>query len=364
MLGGKGDLLGLIRDPPAARGNMPALARDSGAGSSSYNDYDTSIADAACAWLAEKAGRGGGDKPWVLFVSFVRPHFPLIAPPEFFARYRPQDMPWPRLYDEGSRPTHPVLQALKRCMNYDDYFDEEAVRRALAAYYALVTFLDHNVGRVLGALEAAGLTGDTRVIYTSDHGDNLGVRGLWGKSVMYDESVAVPFIASGPDIPAGRTVDTPVSLIDLYRTILDGAGVPPAPEDAGLPSRSIWPIIAGERPDRDILSEYHAAGSCTGMFMLRHGRWKYIHHAGHRPELFDLEADPGETRDLAKDPAHAGVLALCEARLRAMLDPEAVNAQAFADQRRTMEENGGREAILARGDFGYTPAPGEKAKFA
>jgi choline-sulfatase len=361
VLDGVGDLLGMIRNPPAPRGNMPALARESGAGSSSYNDYDDRITRAACDWLRDRA-KTQGDKPWVLFVSWVRPHFPLVAPEEFYRLYPPDSVPWPRLYDR--KPTHPAVQALRGCMNYDDYFDEESVRRAVAAYYALVTFLDDNIGKVLRALEEAGLAESTRVIYTSDHGDNLGARGLWGKSVMYEESVAVPLIMTGADAAPGSVVDTPVSLIDLYPTILEGVGCPAHPDDSDLPARSLWRIAAGERPDRAVLSEYHAAASVTGSFMLRHGRWKYVYHVGYRPELFDLEGDPGETRDLAEDPAHAGVLAECEARLRSMLDPEAVNARAFADQARRIAAHGGVEKIMARGDFGYTPAPGEKPAFA
>jgi choline-sulfatase len=363
VLNGIGDLLGLIRNPPAMRGNMPALALEAGCGQSSYNDYDREIAEAACSWLAAR-GREPSDKPWVLFVSFVRPHFPLVAPEEFYALYPPQDMPWPRLYDERERPTHPVVRALYDCMNYDEFFDAESVRRAIAAYYALVTFLDDNIGRVLRALDGSGLGASTRVIYTSDHGDNLGNRGLWGKSVMYEESAAVPFIVSGPDIAAGGLVDQPISLIDLYGSILDAVGAADAPEDQGLPTRSFWPLIGGAKVDRTILSEYHAAASVTGIFMIRHGRWKYTYYVGERPELFDLHADPGETTDLAADPTCAPVLAELEARLRAICDPEAVSAQAFADQREKIVRFGGVEAVKARGDFGYTPAPGEKPGFA
>ena len=123
----------------------------------------------------------------MLFVWFVRPHFPLIPPPEFFALYSLDRMPWPRLYDKLKRPSHPAIKALKSVMNYDDFFDERQVRTAVAAYYGLVSFLDDNIGKVLCALEDSGLAGDTRVIYTSDHGDNLGNRGLWGKSVMYED---------------------------------------------------------------------------------------------------------------------------------------------------------------------------------
>ena len=131
-----------------------------------------------------------------------------------------------------------------------------------------------------------------------------------------------------------------------------------------LPSQSIWPLIAGERPDRTVLCEYHAAASITGSFMIRHGRWKFTYYVGYPPELFDLEHDPGETADLAADPAFERVLKDCEARLRSLCDPELVNARAFRDQEKRIAEHGGVAAILRRGDFGYTPAPGEKPGFA
>jgi choline-sulfatase len=360
VLDGKGDLIGALRDPPPRRGSMPAFAASAGPGESSYNQYDRDVTEAACRWLSEASSRNGEGKPWTLFVSLVRPHFPLTAPPEFFALYDPKTMPLPRLYDEAARPRHPAVKALRSIMDYDDYFEnEDAVRLAVASYYALVSFLDSNVGKILSALEAAGLSETTRVIYTSDHGENLGSRSLWGKSVMYDESAAVPFIAAGPEIEAG-SVDTPISLVDCYRSIQEAVGCPLAPEDEALPSRSIWAIANGDAPDRSVLSEYHAAASVTGTFMIRHGRWKYIHHVGFRPELFDMEADPGETEDLAEDPARADILAECEARLRTICDPDLVDAQAFEDQRRLIAAHGGREAVINRGDYSYTPAPGEK----
>ena len=360
VLDGRGDLIGMLREPPARRGSTPALAASAGPGRSAYNDYDVDIATAACRWIATEGTRHG-DKPWALFVSFVRPHFPLTPPPEFFKLYPPERMPLPRLYGEAARPRHPAVAALRSIMDYDDHFaDAAAVKRAIASYYGLVSFLDNNIGKVLAALEATGAAAATRVIYTSDHGDNLGTRGLWGKSVMYEESAAVPLIVAGPGVPAGAVVATPVSLVDGHRSILEAVGCPLAAEDEALPSRSLWAIAAGQRPERTVLSEYHAAGSITGSFMIRHGRWKYVHHVGFRSELFDLEADPGETTDLAERPDLASVLAECEARLRALCDPAAVNAEAFADQRRRIAEHGGRNAILARGDYSYTPAPGEK----
>jgi choline-sulfatase len=362
VLNGIGDLIGMLREPPAHRGSVPALAKDAGPGKSTYNDYDSAIAAAAREWIANEGRRG--EKPWVLFVSFVRPHFPLTPPPEFYELYAPDRMPMPRLYDAANHPSHPAVAALKSVMNYDDYFEsEQAVRRAVASYYALVSFLDHNIGQVIAAIKAAGLTDSTRVIYTSDHGDNLGARGLWGKSVMYEESAAIPMIIAGPGVAPAAVIDTPVSLIDCYRSVLEAVGCPLSAEDRALPSQSLWEIAAGAKPDRHVLSEYHAVASITGSFMIRHGRWKYIHHVGYRPELFDLERDPGETTDVAERPDVAPVLAACKAALLRICDPEAVSAEAFADQRRRIVSHGGREAIMTSGDYGYTPAPGEKPVF-
>lgn len=360
VLDGKGDLIGALRDPPPTRGSAPAFAKSAGAGQSSYNDYDRDVTAAACNWLRSAKAKAG-NKPWALFVSLVRPHFPLTAPPEFFALYDPAKLPLPRLYGDAHRPRHPAVAAIRGNMRYDDFFESEAqVRLAIASYYAIVSYLDDNIGKILAALEGAGLAGNTRVIYTSDHGENLGCRTMWGKSVMYEESAAIPFIMAGPDVTQGAVVDTPVSLVDCYRSIAEAVGCALPPEDATLPSHSLWAMAAGAKPERTVLSEYHAAGSITGTFMIRHGRWKYIHHVGFRPELFDLEADPGETRDLAEAPGMAGVLVECEAALRRICDPDAVNAQAFADQRALIAAHGGREAIIARGDYSYTPAPGEK----
>ena len=126
---------------------------------------------------------------------------------------------------------------------------------------------------------------------------------------------------------------------------------------------SLFAIAQGEQPARTVMSEYHAYASRAGAFMIRRGAHKYIHHVGNPPQLFDLAADPDEVHDLAADPASVKVLAACEADLRAICNPEAVDALAKRDQGERIERNGGREKILARGSFGNTPAPGEKPVF-
>jgi choline-sulfatase len=134
--------------------------------------------------------------------------------------------------------------------------------------------------------------------------------------------------------------------------------------EQALPGKSLVDLAWNDQPERVAFGEYHAAGSITAMYLVRKGRWKYIHHVGYAPELFDLQDDPGETRDLAQDDKHAHVLAMMDAELRKIVDPEAVNARAFADQKAKIDHFGGVEALIKRGDFGYSPAPGQRAVFA
>jgi choline-sulfatase len=210
---------------------------------------------------------------------------------------------------------------------------------------------------VLRALERSGLAGDTRVVYTSDHGDNVGARGLWGKSTFYEESAGVPLILAGEGVPAAATRDAPASHVDVYPFVFECVGAPVPPDDA-RPGISLARLALGERPDRAVLSEYHAIGSVAGAFMLRDGDYKYVHYVAYRPQLFDLARDPGELVDVAGDPAYAPVLDRLRRRLHGICDPVAVDARAKRRQAELLARFGGREAALARGDLGFTPAPG------
>jgi len=357
---GKGDLLGLIRDDMPHRGNSKKMAAMAGPGESTYTFYDKDICSRAQVWLREQAPRLRG-KPWVLFVSWVAPHFPLTAPPEHYYRYWGRQLPMPKLYAREQRPTHPYLVDYGRNFNYDDYFkSEEDVKRALCGYFGLVSYLDENLGKVLAALDDSGQADDTVVLYTSDHGDNLGARGLWGKSTMFEEIAGVPMLLAGPGVPAGKVVRTPVSHVDAFPTIVEAAG---EAMPAGFPGVSLVDVAHGYVPERTVLSEYHGMGSSTGAFAIRNGRWKYIHYAKYLPQLFDLETDPDETRDLAADPALGSVLKACRERLYTICDPQDVDRRARARQAELLAANGGREAVIRRGDFGFTPAPGTAANF-
>lgn len=361
VIDGLGDLMGLVRDELPVRGNAGKMARLAGPGESSYTLYDREIAARAQIWLREEAPKHR-DRPWVLFVSFVAPHFPLTAPPEWYYHYYTHpELPMPKNWDRLDE--HPFMRDYARSFNYGDYFeDADHIRRGVAGYFGLCSFLDEQIGKVLRTLEDAGLAETTRVVYTSDHGDNLGARGLWGKSNMYEESAAVPLIVAGRDIPQGRRVRDAVSLLDLYPFIMSAVGARQE-IDPDHPGVSLERLAAGARPDRTVLSEYHGMGSRTGAFMIRNGRFKYVHYVAYPPQLFDLEADPEELSDLAHHPDYREVLRACEARLRSLLDPEAVDRQAKTRQRARLERHGGRAAVIARGDLGFSPPPGVAADF-
>jgi choline-sulfatase len=232
------------------------------------------------------------------------------------------------------------------------------VKRALAAYFGSVSFLDHNVGRVLGALEAAGLANSTRVLYGSDHGENLGARGLWAKSTLFEESAGIPLIMAGPDVPERRVIREPVSLVDVFPTVLECAGVERVKDEADLPGASLLAAANHKLPTRTVLSEYHAVASPSGSFMIRRGRFKLIYYCGYDAMLFDLENDPYERHDLAARPEYKEALAACEAELRATVNPETIDRLARADQRAMIERLGGKEAIMQRGAVRHSPPPG------
>lgn len=353
---GTGWLSSLLRDPPVPLEGADDMAGTIGRGESRYTNYDRKITELACDWIADAARRGHA-KPWVLYIGLVAPHFPLVAPEEFYDLYSDDEIPPPRQYSEAERPRHPVLDALRKWSNYDDYFDAEKVRTARRAYYGLCSFLDDNIGKIMAAVAQAGLEPSTRVIYTSDHGDNIGHRGLWGKSVMYEESVAVPLVMRGPDIPAGETIRTPVSLVDLHPTLVEFAGEPRHPDDRDLPGSALSGFLGAPDADRAVFSEYHDWSSITGMFMLRKGPWKLVAYPGYPSQLFNLDRDPEEREDLAGDGDLRAVLSSMETALSGVVDADAVNRLAFAEQSEKIRRLGGRAKILEVPDQAFTPPP-------
>jgi choline-sulfatase len=349
-IAGRGDLRGIAQRPEGRVPTVPGFNAilDAGPGETDYTRYDRSVTDAAVRFLADD----DGDRPFALMVSFVAPHFPLVAPAEFFDLYGDPDLELPP--DGLGAWDHPAVHVFRKSFGIDRRFSEHERRRALRAYLALCSFMDANVGAVLAALDSSGHIDDTLVMYTSDHGESAGAHGLWFKHLMNEESVRVPLLLAGPGI-THDVINTPVSHIDLVPTLLAAAQIEPRDSEE-LPGISLLDHDALEASDRAVFAEYHANGSVAASFMLRRDRYKYIEYVGERPQLFDLDADPGEMSDLSRHPDSIGVVADCATRLRRICDPEAVDALAHLDQARRVDEVGGVEAA-ADHTVAYTPVP-------
>ncbi len=320
-------------DPDSPEGTAISIAR-SGPGQSGYETVDDAITEAALERIdALAASRAAGDDtPFMLGVGFVLPHCPFVARKEDYERFEGR-VGLPAIPRADPASEHPWITRWREYAHIDHPSDADVIR-ARTAYYGLVYALDRKIGRVLDRLEAAGLGENTIVVYASDHGEQIGERDLWWKNTFFDESAKVPLIASWPGVlPQGEHRRNIVNLIDVGATFIAAAGAPALPRSRG---RGLLDIAGdGQAPWLDeTFCEYvtDLSSPWTGpemlcQRMLRSGRYKYVHMDGYRPQLFDLEADPLETRDLGADPAHAGVIAACAERVLAGWDPAAIRKE-------------------------------------
>lgn len=269
------------------------------------------------------------DRPFFAYVAFNAPHDPRQAPAEYQALYPLDALPLP----EDFQPAFPGAAALGSPPTLRDERlaptprTPRAIRTHRSEYYALVTYLDAQIGRVLDALDRAGLTENTLVAFASDNGLAVGRHGFMGKQNPFEHSIKVPLILAGPGIPQGQTRRALVYLQDLRPTLLDLAGLR---DDPTCAFRSFAPLLRpGADPDAPFRDALHTAYR-THWRTLRQGDWKLIRLAQgkgkpFRELLFDLRADPLERRDLAQDPAHAQRLATLRqtllARMRRTGDP-------------------------------------------
>jgi choline-sulfatase len=355
---GIGELISCIRNNPPFRQGRGGIL-NAGPGESAYLRYDARIADQASEWLKEHAT---DEKPWVLFTSFVNPHPPFTAPQEFYDRYPVADMPLPTQWREEEWPNQPALDYLRRYFGWELGFSADEIRNAVATYYAMCTYVDQQIGQVLTALDQQGLAEQTRILYTTDHGAMMGAKGLWGKFAMYDEAAAIPLLMAGPGVPQGKVVNTPISLVDCFPTILEAVGAQPGTEDAALPGESLWAIAQAPERERTIFSEYHAAGTRNGIYMVCDGRYKYIYYLHEPAQLFDLVNDPTEQHNLVNSPDHQTLVEEYARRLHAIVDPVAIDTRAKRDQQAKLKEYGGEAAVLQRG-LSNSAIPGEAPVF-
>jgi len=303
----------------------PSITHFSGPGGSQYQDYDKAVLDAALAFLAQRSVQTER-RPFFLMVGFMSPHYWFTCPLQDFDRYAGQieAPPLPAGYPNSLHLHNRQIVANGGLAG----ISEDDVVRTRTAYYGLVTFTDRMVGHLLSALERHGLVKDSLVLYFSDHGEMAGQHGLWWKHTFYEEASRVPLIVSYPGrFPAGRRVADLVSLVDILPSLCDWTGAPRPPRLAG---QSLDPLMHGGRgpQERAVFSELcggYPGGSSVAR-MVRQGPWKYNYYYGQRAELFHLDDDPDELRDLASDPAYLEVCRQLEKLLLESWDPQAVGA--------------------------------------
>ena len=297
-------------------------------------DYDQEVAFRANRWLHDLAR---DPSSFCLVASFTQPHDPYTISKSYWDRYQGIEIDLPRVPALSGAALDPHSRRLRHVSAMDTVdLGEDQIRAARRAYYGMITWLDERIGELLATLAATGLDRDTVVILTSDHGDFLGERGLWYKMSFLEPAIRVPLIIHAPGHFAPRRVAEPVSLLDLFPTVLDltlGADWAAA---APLDGDSLLPLLAGTGIEKTVVGEYLAEGAVAPVVMFRRGAEKYIHSPADPDQLYDLAADPDELTNLAARPEQAERLAGFRAEVGRRWDLDALNAAVLASQRRRL----------------------------
>ena len=285
------------------------------------------VTDRAMDCIAEQTG------PWCLHLSYIKPHWPYVAPEPYHAMYGTKDvLPAVRHPDELQDP-HPVYEAYHRREESQSFSRDDVRSAVIPVYMGMIRQIDDEIGRLLVFLKARGELDNTLIVFTSDHGDYLGDHWLGDKELFHRQSVRIPLIIVDPDAAAdearGTVSDAFVEAIDILPTFIEWSGgtVP----DHVVEGRSLLPLLHGVKADqldwrdtvfseldysfrqqrRDLGLPPHAARA----YALRDRDWNYVHYEGFAPQLFDLRNDPDELTDLGRDPAHSDTVQQLDARL-------------------------------------------------
>ena len=323
--------------------------------------YDEKVHAHALAELRAYGGHGSVDygktseRPWFLCVSYTHPHDPPYITPEWWNLYDEADIDMPAPNPHPDEPLHPVDEQLMDYLGLNKLeLTDEDVRRSRLGYYAMTSYFDRLVGDLVDTLETLDLRDDTIVIVTSDHGDMVGEHDMWFKRTFYDWSARVPLIVSAPDrYPSGKNVPEAVSLVDLFPTLLDMAGLPPA-DSAKLDGDSLVDLITGDDPNwkDEAIIDFTSAGSRSPWRAVRRGRYKYVEVHEEAPLLFDLESDPDEWHNLAGTPEVADIESTLRERILADWDGATIDAaERRAQQERLLIRDAHHQGVPVSWDF-------------
>ena len=274
-------------------------------------EYDDEVAFQAVQKLYDLS-RGGDPRPWCLTASFTHPHDPYVARRRYWDLYEgTAELEPPDGMDYAAMDPH-SQRLLDACdwRNFD--IRAEHIRRARRGYFANISYVDDKIGEILAVLEATRQ--EAIILFTSDHGDMLGARGLWFKMSFFEGSARVPLMIAAPALVPGR-VETPVSTLDVVPTLATLADIELDAVAPWTDGHDLVPVAGGA--DREAVAmEYAAEGSVAPLVALREGNWKYVRCAADPEMLFDLATDPAERKNRATDPTAAGPLA----RMRILAD--------------------------------------------
>ncbi|KAB8067361.1 choline-sulfatase [Aspergillus leporis] len=239
------------------------------------------------------------DQPFCLTVSMTHPHDPYAITKRFWDMYEDVGIPLPK-HEIPQHQQDPHSQRVLKCIDlWGKEIPDISIRAARRSYYAACTYVDHNIGKLLQVLEETGLSDNTIVIFTGDHGDMLGERGLWYKMTWFENSARVPMVFCAPKYFPARRVSENVSTMDLLPTFTELIGAPLVPE-LPLDGVSLVPYLTGGEGHRTdtVYGEYMGEGTQAPVIMIRQGRWKFIYSVIDPPMLFDLVSDPEERLNL------------------------------------------------------------------
>ena len=279
-----------------------------------------------------------GSEPWALHLSYVKPHWPYLAPAPYHRRYSADDMlPVKKRPSELDAP-HPVVAAYMQMEESQTFARDEVVRQVRPVYMGLIEQLDHHIGRVIQALQASGQLDHTLIVFTNDHGDYGGDHHLGEKDLFHDQVIRSPLMVFDPrqqaDATRGHRISAMAEAVDVVPTALDALQIRPALDRTQ--GRSLMPWVHGENPSawRDcVFAEIDYSfrrarlllnrrpGECRG-WIARERRWKYVRWQGFAPQLFNLEDDPDEYVDLGQDPRLAAERQRLDERLHAWLNDQ------------------------------------------
>ena len=312
--------------------NMDSLSEAGQALATYQIDYDEEVGFAAVRRLYDLA-RDPGERPFLLVASFIHPHDPYVARPEWWDLYEHDDIDLPEAMPDDVLDPH--TRRIRRGIEADTVgYTDDQCRNARHGYYANTSYFDSWVGRLVGVLDETGHLDNTVVVLTSDHGDMLGDRGTFFKMSFFERSARVPLIMAGPDV-THTTVPNVCSHLDLLPTLLDIATGGDWPVlGAPIAGRSLWEAAAGGRDSVDeTTGEYMAEMTSHPMFMIRRGRHKYIHCDADPPLLYDVEADPLERTNMADDPDYAALAAAFAAEAAERWESAAIRERVLRSQR-------------------------------